>query len=79
MRNLNKNILGIAANKTYIRFQPDVAVTFSSRGIMTNMFGSFLAFNPLVCPKLKIRYIPEVDGIKTYYRFKPEVSATRSS
>ena len=66
MGNLNQNIHGIAGNKTYIMFQPDVAVTYSSRGIMANMFGSFLASNPLVCAKLKVRYIPEVDGIKTY-------------
>ena len=66
MRNLNQNILGVAGNKTYIIFQPGVAVAYSSRGIMANMFGSFLASNPLVCAKLKIRYIPEVDGIRTY-------------
>ena len=66
MRELNQNILGVADNTTYIIFQPDVAVTYSSRGIMANMFGSFLASNPLVCAKLKIRYILEVDGIKTY-------------
>ena len=66
MRNLNQNILGVAGNKTYIIFQLDVAVTYSSRGIMANMFGSFLASNPLVHAKLKIKYTREVDGIKTY-------------
>ena len=63
LRKLYQNILGIAVNKTYIMFQPDVAVTYSSRGMMANMFGSFLASNPLVCAILKIRYIPELDGI----------------
>ena len=52
--NLNQNILGIAGNKTYIMFQPDVAVTHSPIGIQTNMIGSFLASSPLVCAKLKI-------------------------
>ena len=66
MHNLNQNIHGIAGNKTFIMLQPNVAVMYSSGGIVTNMFGSFLASNPLVCAKLKIRYIPEVDGIKTY-------------
>ena len=62
----NQNILGIDGYETYIMFQLDVAVMCSFGGIMTNMVGSFLASNPLVCVKLKIRYIPEVDGIKTY-------------
>ena len=66
LRKLYQNILGIAVNKTYIMFQPDVAVTYSSRGIMANMFGSFLASNLLVRAKLKTRYTREVDGIKTY-------------
>ena len=66
MHNLNQNILGIDGYKTYIMFQPDVAVMCSSGGIMTNMVSSFLASNPLVCVKLKIRYIPEVDVIRTY-------------
>jgi len=64
--NLNQNILGIAGNKTYIMFQLDVAVTYSSGDIVPNMFGIFLASNPLVWAKLKIRYISEVDGIKTH-------------
>ena len=62
----NQNILGIDGYETYIMFQLDVAVMCSFGGIMTNMVGSFLASNPLVCVKLKIRYIPEVDGIRTY-------------
>ena len=62
----NQNILWIDGYKTYIMFQPDVAVMCSSGGIMTNMFGSFLASNPLVCAKLKIKYTHEVDGVKTY-------------
>ena len=52
LRKLYQNILGIAVNKTYIMFQPDVAVTYSSRGIITNMFGSFMVPNPLVPAKL---------------------------
>ena len=66
MHNLNQNILGIDGYKTYIMFQPDVAVMCSSGGIKTNMVGSFWASNALVCAKLKIKYIPEVDGIRTY-------------
>jgi len=62
----NQNILGIDGYETYIMFQLDVAVMCSFGGIMTNMVGSFLASNPLVCVKLKIRYIPEVDVIRTY-------------
>ena len=62
----NQNILGIDGYETYIMFQLDVAVMCSFGGIMTNMVGSFLASNPLVCVKLKIRYISEVDGIRTY-------------
>ena len=62
----NQNILGIDGYETYIMFQLDVAVMCSFGGIMTNMVGSFLASNPLVCVKLKIRYILEVDGIRTY-------------
>ena len=62
----NQNIPGIDGYETYIMFQLDVAVMCSFGGIMTNMVGSFLASNPLVCVKLKIRYIPEVDGIRTY-------------
>jgi len=66
VHNLNQNILGIDGYKTYIMFQPDVAVMCSSGGIMTNMVGIFLASNPLVCAKLKIRYIHALDGIRTY-------------
>ena len=66
VHNVNQNILRIAGNKTYIMFQLDVAVTYSSRGIVTSIFGSFLASSHLECAKLKIRCIPEVDGIKTY-------------
>ena len=62
----NQNILGIDGYETYIMFQLDVVVMCSFGGIMTNMVGSFLASNPLVCVKLKIRYIPEVDRIMTY-------------
>ena len=66
MHNLNQNILGRDGYKTYIMFQPDVAVMCSYGGIMTNMIGNFSATNPLVFAKLKIRYLPEVDGIRTY-------------
>ena len=70
--NLNQNILGIADYMTYIMFQPDVAVMCSSGGIMTIIFDSFLASYPLVCAKLKIRYIIGVDVIKPTSRFKLE-------
>ena len=70
MHNLNQNILWIAGNKTYLRFQPDVVVTYSSTGIVTSLFAILLASGPLVCAKPKIGYILEVDGVKTYLTFR---------
>ena len=43
------------------------------------MFGIFLASNPLVCAKLKVRYLSGIDGIKPKPLFKPEVSAAYNS
>ena len=51
--NLNQNILGIAGIKTYIMFQPDVAVTHSPIGIQTNMIGSFWPLAHLCAQNLK--------------------------
>ena len=45
-------------------FKPDVALTYSSRGIVAVVFENFLASSPLVSAKLKIRYIIGVDVIK---------------
>ena len=45
-------------------FKPDVTLTYSSIGIVAVAFGNFLASSPLVCAKLKIRYIIGVDVIK---------------
>ena len=60
-------------------FKPVVALTFRSVGIVAVVFDNFLASNPLVSAKLKIRYIIRIDVIKPTYRFKLEVAATYSS